>query len=114
MEQILPELKLMIQKIDTATEAKHNNQPEGFLINQNYSNPFNPEIVINYQLPTTIHVELKIFDMIGREVATLVDKVQSAGSYEVKFNGMNLRGGIYLYRIKAGEFCRIKKMILMS
>lgn len=92
---------------------------------QNYPNPFNPETGISYQLPDHSHVELKVFDMLGRNIATLVDKEQHPGNYEVKFDGSNLESGIYLYRIKvlpssptgnitAEDSIKIKKMVLIK
>jgi len=88
--------------------------PDEFQFYQNYPNPFNPETNIGYQLSTRSHVELKIFDLQGREVKTLVNKEQDAGDYEVKFNGGNLSGGVYLCRIKTGRFTQIHKMLLLK
>lgn len=90
------------------------NLPKDFQLNQNYPNPFNPETVISYQLPANSLVVLDVFDMLGCKVTTLVNEVQNAGSYEVKFKGKNLASGLYLYRAKAGNFAETKKMILMK
>jgi hypothetical protein len=88
--------------------------PEKFLLSQNYPNPFNPSTKISWQLPTGIHQTLKIYDVLGNEVATLVDEYREAGSYEVEFNAGNLSSGIYFYKFQAGSFIETKKMILLK
>jgi len=88
--------------------------PREFDLSQNYPNPFNPETKLSYQLPITGKVSLKVFDIIGREVATLVDEVKEAGTYDVSFNGNGLASGAYFYRIQSGNFVKIKKMILLK
>ena len=85
-----------------------------FELSQNYPNPFNPATRIRYTIPQTANVEIKIFDVLGREVETLVSELKSPGQYEVNFNGGNLASGIYFYRIEAGDFIATKKMILMK
>jgi hypothetical protein len=80
----------------------------------NYPNPFNPETVIRYQLSASIHVKLAIFDLLGREIATIVNKEQNAGTYEVKFNGNNLKSGIYMYQLMAGSFVQTQKMVYLK
>jgi hypothetical protein len=85
-----------------------------FTLGQNYPNPFNPATTINYQLPAASRVEIKIFDMLGREVASLVNKEQPQGKYSVKFDGSNLTSGIYFYRLKAGGYVVTKKMQLIK
>ena len=85
-----------------------------FHLSQNYPNPFNPTTVISYQLPVISKVQLKVYDVLGREVATLVDEEKPAGSYEVEFNGEGLTSGVYFYHLKAGDSCLIKKMLLLK
>ena len=80
---------------------------------QNYPNPFNPLTTINYQLSTNSRVTLKIYDVLGREVETLVNKVESAGNYSVAFDGRSLASGIYFYSISAGSFNAMKKFVLL-
>jgi hypothetical protein len=82
-------------------------------LDQNYPNPFNPVTVIHYQLEIRSEVSVKVFDLLGHEVATLVEKDQDAGNYEVKFEAGKLSSGIYLYKIIAGKFVRTQKMILI-
>lgn len=96
------------------TYLKNTTVKPTFSLEQNYPNPFNPSTVISYRLPAFSKVLLKIFDSLGKEVATLVDKEQSAGNYEVKFDGTNYSSGIYLCRIQAGNLTQSKKMILMK
>jgi len=90
--------------------------PEEFSLSQNYPNPFNPSTVIRYQLPETGYVTLKVYDMLGREVATLVDEFKQPGSYNSTFSIINslLPSGIYFYQLKAGEFVGTKKFVLMK
>jgi hypothetical protein len=85
-----------------------------FSLEQNYPNPFNPSTVIGYRLPVNSDVTLKVFDLLGREVATLVDEFKPAGKYEVEFNGKDLSSGIYFYTIQAGSFTKTEKMILLK
>jgi len=82
-----------------------------FELQQNYPNPFNPTTNIKYQIPNSNHVSLKVFDMLGREVATLVDEPKSAGTYTVDFAATKLSSGVYYYRLTAGSFAQTKKMI---
>ncbi|MBU0558511.1 MAG: T9SS type A sorting domain-containing protein [Bacteroidetes bacterium] len=84
-----------------------------FSLDQNYPNPFNPRTMISYQLPVDGFVTLKIFDILGREVATLVNERKEAGRYSVEWKGENQPSGVYLYRLQAGSFSEIRKMILL-
>ncbi|PID55768.1 MAG: hypothetical protein CR986_10630 [Ignavibacteriae bacterium] len=81
---------------------------------QNYPNPFNPVTTINYKIPNNGIVSLKVYDVLGEEVATLVNEYKTTGSYNVKFDGSNLTSGIYIYTIKAGDFKDTKKLMLMK
>ena len=87
-----------------------------FLLEQNYPNPFNPSTKIKFSVPNGIvqDVSLKVFDILGNEVATLVDKAKSAGTYEVEFNNPQLSSGIYYYQLRVGSYVETKKMILMK
>ena len=87
--------------------------PATFSMSQNFPNPFNPSTEINYQLPVTSRVTLKVYDVIGREVATLVDELKAAGSYTVEFDARNFSSGMYFYRIETNGFSDTKKLILM-
>ncbi len=85
-----------------------------FSLSQNYPNPFNPSTLISYQLPVNSHITMKVYDVIGREVATLVDEVKEAGSYEVKVDASRLSSGVYFYRMQAENYVEMKKMVLMK
>lgn len=99
--------------ISTSNEVKAE-LPNQFKLNQNYPNPFNPSTVISYQVPVSSEVNLKVFDMLGREVATLVNSRQSAGEYKVNFDASAFSSGMYIYRLSAGEFMQTRKMILIK
>lgn len=88
--------------------------PEEFILEQNYPNPFNPVTVISYQLSVNSYVTLKIFDILGKEVETLVNEQKQAGSYKVQFNASHLASGVYLYKLQAGSFTAVKKFVFMK
>ncbi len=90
--------------------------PTEYRLEQNYPNPFNPSTIISYQLPKAGNVTLKVYDVLGNEIATLVDEYRNAGSYDVQFtmNNVQLSSGIYFYQLKAGEFVETMKMILLK
>jgi len=87
--------------------------PKEILV-QNYPNPFNPTTVINFKLPEQSDVELKIYDILGNEVATLINESKPAGSYEVEWNASNFPSGVYIYSLRAGTNIQIKKMLLLK
>jgi hypothetical protein len=88
--------------------------PVTFALEQNYPNPFNPATTIKFSLPERADVSLKVYDMLGREVAELINGVTEAGQHEVDFNATDLASGMYVYTIKAGEFTSSKKMMLLK
>lgn len=81
---------------------------------QNYPNPFNPTTTVKYQIPELSFVTLKVYDVLGREIETLVNEEKFVGNYEINFNANNLPSGVYLYTIQAGEFAETKKMIILK
>jgi hypothetical protein len=87
--------------------------PQNCSLKQNYPNPFNPVTIISYQLPMNNHVSLKVYDALGREVSTLINERKDAGNYSVQFNAVNLPSGIYFYRLQAGKYIEVKKMLLL-
>lgn len=91
-----------------------NNSPVSFSLSQNFPNPFNPSTMIQYSIPEAQNVELKVYDLLGREVQTLVNTVQNPGSYNVMFNAQNLSSGVYFYRLTAGSYTDVKKMTLIK
>ena len=88
--------------------------PNDFKLLQNYPNPFNPTTVISYIIPEASNVTLKVYDVLGREVATLVNQFQNANSYQVNFDASSLSSGVYMYTIEAGNFKMTKKMLLLQ
>ncbi|MGB8320425.1 MAG: sialate O-acetylesterase [Ignavibacteriaceae bacterium] len=101
---------------DTTTTGVNNSKgvPDGYVLEQNYPNPFNPVSVIRYSIPKSSHVTIKIFDVLGNEVAALVNGMKQAGIYEVTFNGKGLASGVYLYQLKADGFTGTKKLMLLK
>jgi hypothetical protein len=95
-------------------DVKEDLSPTSVGLFQNYPNPFNPSTEIKYQIPKVSHVVFKVFDLLGREVAKLVDEMQDAGIKSVTFNASGLVSGVYLYRLQAGDFVSVKKMIVMK
>ena len=106
---------------DYVSVEKNDKLPVEFNLEQNYPNPFNPVTTINYSVPSmgtsrmlSVPVTLKVYDLLGKEIATLVSKVQTEGNYSVNFNAENLPSGIYLYKLNAGIKVKTKKMILIK
>ncbi|MCX6132820.1 MAG: T9SS type A sorting domain-containing protein [Ignavibacteriales bacterium] len=99
----------------TTTEVRYGSTVPGqFSLDQNYPNPFNPSTAISYQLSAQCFVTLKVFDLLGREVAMLVDGRFAAGSYRTMFDASRLSSGVYLYQLRAGDFVQTRKMVLMK
>ncbi len=88
--------------------------PSDYVLFQNYPNPFNPKTIIKYQIPELSFVTLKVYDVLGNEVATLVNEVLRAGEYKVEFNAGGLTSGIYFYQLIAGNLVQSKKMVLLK
>lgn len=122
---------ILLKSYDDAAQTFYNNLPVGvkeevaipseYKLDQNYPNPFNPTTTIRYSIPSlgrngisTYKVVLKVYDVLGREVATLVDEEKPAGRYEVEFNGSKLTSGVYFYRLTAGSFSQTKKLLLIK
>ena len=85
-----------------------------YKLEQNYPNPFNPSTVIRFQISKREFVTLKVYDILGREVATLINAEKHAGNYNVEFNAYNLASGVYVYRLQAGKFSDVKKLLLLK
>ncbi len=98
----------------TGIKDLQNNLPTSFSLSQNYPNPFNPSTIISYQVPAVSHVSLRVYDILGNEVASLVDEEKLAGRYSVNFNASKIASGVYFYRIIAGSFVETKKLVLMK
>lgn len=98
----------------TNIESEDNILIEDFCLFQNFPNPFNPTTTIIYHIPFTTNVQMKVYDVLGNEVAILVNQQKSAGSHKVEFNSSNLSSGIYFYHLQAGEFSQTNKMVLVK
>lgn len=107
--------KMIMEKIYKVTYSNGNKIiPKEFKLEQNFPNPFNPSTTIEYSLPNSTKITIKVYDLLGRLVKELVNEYKDAGVYKVKFDGTNLASGVYLYKIEAGTFVNVKKMVLVK
>jgi hypothetical protein len=111
---VLPDGTTFLAPLSTSIGDSDINTPTAFELRGNYPNPFNPTTVIRYSVPTTADVSLTVYDMLGRQVAVLVNGTQAAGSYDVNFDATNLSSGMYLYRLQSGSFVQTQKMMLVK
>ena len=88
--------------------------PKEFALMQNYPNPFNPSTKISWQSPVSGWQTIKIYNVLGKEIAALVDEYREAGNYDVEFNASNLSSGVYYYQLKSGSFIQTRKMTLVK
>ena len=100
--------------VPTSVANNHSNLPDKFTLNQNYPNPFNPATTISYTVNKSSLVSIKIYDVLGREIETLVDKYLLPGVYKTEFNAKNLASGVYFYRLQAENYALTKKMVLIK
>jgi hypothetical protein len=102
--------------VDPTTGIKEGEDhlPVDYYLSQNFPNPFNPTTTIKFEIPERSFVALKVYDVLGNEIATLINEEKPAGSYEITFDGSDLTSGIYFYKIQAGSFVEIKKMVLLK
>jgi len=98
----------------TKVNAHSGALPRLFSLSQNYPNPFNPSTIISYQLPTNSLVTLKVYDILGRDIKTIINERQTGGPHSVTFDASNLASGVYFYRLQAGEFVQTRKLVLMK
>jgi hypothetical protein len=112
----IDDISIYVSKNSNLTYSEYviKNLPSHINLSQNYPNPFNPSTTIKYSLPHQSNVTLKVFDVLGSKVTTLVNKVQSQGNYEVEFDGAELTSGIYFYRLQSGDFVETRKMLFMK
>ncbi len=94
--------------------VNEDNNLKTFIIEQNYPNPFNPVTKIKYSIPSLSFVQIKVFDVLGNEIVTLLNEEKSVGSYNINFDGSNMPSGVYFYQLRAGNFIQAKKMVLMK
>ena len=87
--------------------------PASYALGQNYPNPFNPSTTVHYEVPQATYVKITVYEVLGREVATLVNELKQPGRYEAVFDGRNLASGVYLYRMQAGSFVQTRKLLMI-
>lgn len=100
--------------LTTITDVDHNQNSLDYFLDQNYPNPFNPTTKISYSIKTSSIVKLQVFDVLGRIVTKLVSEHQNPGTYKVEFNANNLTSGVYYYKLEAGSYTKVKKMLLLK
>ncbi len=105
---------LTLERAVISSNEVNGDTPSAFALEQNYPNPFNPSTTIKFALPEAADVTLNVYNMLGQKVNTLINKRMTAGSYDVSFDASNLASGMYIYRIEAGSFSSIKKMMLIK
>jgi hypothetical protein len=98
----------------TAIGPAHSDVPDAFGLEQNFPNPFNPVTTIRFSLAGTVDVNLAVYDILGRRVASLVNERKTAGVYEVRFDALGLSSGVYFYRLQAGDFARSMKLVVLK
>ena len=103
-----------ISEMITGVTGNHDNLPANYSLQQNYPNPFNPSTTIKYSVPKTSLVTIKVYNVLGKEIATLVNEEKSAGNYSVQFTGSKLSSGVYFYRMQADSFVQTKKLLLLK
>jgi hypothetical protein len=111
---LLGDPALTIRKGPITTVQDHPSIPEKFVLHQNFPNPFNPSTTIQFTLPSEQFVSLKVYNMLGQEVASLVNDIRSQGTHSVTFNAIHLSAGAYVYRLQAGNFSDVKKLMLLK
>ena len=108
------EIFSLYQERPTGVATNRSTPPEGYFLSQNYPNPFNPSTTIEYQIPRQSFVTLKVFDVLGREVATLANEKKDAGDYLLRFDASGLGSGVYFYRLHAGDFTLTRRLLLLK
>jgi hypothetical protein len=98
----------------TIVKGNENFPPVSYKLNQNYPNPFNPTTIISFSIPVQEKVSLKVYNILGMEVSTLLNEVQTTGNHSIRFNAKNFPSGIYFYELRTGNFLDVKKMILLK
>ena len=106
--------KRQLSELTSVQETPPTQIPKHFSLSQNYPNPFNPITIINYQIPKPGLVTLKVYDILGKEVTTLVNENKIAGTYDFTFNASRFTSGVYIYQLRVNDFVSGKKMILLK
>jgi hypothetical protein len=100
--------------VNVLADAAQNALPKAFALHQNYPNPFNPSTTLRYDVPAPSHVTLRVYNVLGQVVATLVDELQQPGYKSIEFNGSRIASGVYFYRLEAGTFSATKQMVVVK
>jgi hypothetical protein len=103
-----------VSELITGVKKENDAIPSEFRLFQNYPNPFNPSTIISFTLPSRSFVSLKVFDLLGREVATIVSEEMPSGSYSRQWNAVNISSGIYFYRLQAGAYTETRKLVILK
>jgi hypothetical protein len=98
----------------TGIKDENETIPDKLILRQNYPNPFNPTTTISYSISEPATISLKVYDILGKEVITLLNGYQTSGNYKIEFDASSLSSGLYFYKIKAGEFSAIKRLVLIK
>jgi hypothetical protein len=106
--------EVILNLTPSSVDENQENALDDYILYNNYPNPFNPSTKIKYSVPQTSQVQIKVFDILGKEIETLVNEEKPSGTYELTWNTVNLPSGIYFYQIRAGNFIATKKMVLMK
>ena len=114
LRNAIAQSRIKYSSIPTNIENENDEIPKVFSLSQNFPNPFNPTTTIKYSLPSEVEVSLKIYDVLGREVATLINRKQQPGNYYIEFDANDLTSGVYYYQLIAGSFVETKKLILLK
>jgi hypothetical protein len=109
-----PDIGACESPLATGVEEQGGIAPAAYALEQNYPNPFNPSTVLRYQLPAASFVDLKVYDILGRELMVLVNERKGPGRYETQWDASGLPSGVYLYQIVAGDYRSTRKMVLMK
>lgn len=107
-------IRWLMENVVVGTESNTGNSPISFSLDQNYPNPFNPTTKIKYSIPAASPTTLKVYDVLGNEIATLVNGEKQAGTYEVNFNAASVASGVYFYKLQSGTFVQTRKMIVLK
>ncbi len=110
----IDEMEIVTDQFVTSLASKNDAVPSSYSLLQNYPNPFNPVTIIQFTIPNTSHVTLKVYDLLGREVATLMNEIVDAGMYSRQFNGTQLSSGVYYYRLMSGSYTAMRKMLFIK
>jgi hypothetical protein len=110
----LGQSKAIVAKAGVTGVEQNNSLPTAYSLLQNYPNPFNPSTTIEFGLPNASNVTLKVYNMLGEEVASVVNQTMTAGYHTVVFDASKLASGMYIYRIVAGNFIQVKKMTMLK